>query len=79
MSLFVVMVGTAIVSLWILDAPRRRDARKFEEWWRRYRERERVTKLQFAWRAGFVRLPDETEDELIARFDRWIGLDERRA
>lgn len=32
-----------------------------------------MTKLRHAWRAGFRRMPDESEDAFIARFDCWLG------
>lgn len=51
---------------------RLRDRAQHEAWWRRYRENERRTDLQHAWRARFVRYEHETEDEYVARFRSWL-------
>lgn len=51
---------------------RLRDRQEHEEWWRRYRENERRTDLQHAWRARFRRYDHESEDEFVERFRSWL-------
>ena len=51
---------------------RQRDQAECARWWHDYRERERITDLQHAWRAGLRQRPDETEDEFVERFKDWL-------
>lgn len=54
---------------------RRRDRAVHESWWRDYRDRERRSYLQLAWRSGLRRDLDESEDDYIRRFKVWAGFE----
>jgi hypothetical protein len=69
----VVIIGFAILA-WVLSVPRIRERNEFDRWWREYTDKERRDKLQLAWRLGFRRSFDETEDEFIMRFNQHHGL-----
>jgi hypothetical protein len=56
----------------VSERSRQRDKADHERWWRDYRERERITDLQHAWRAGMRQRPDETEDAFVERFKNWL-------
>ena len=71
--IFVLIVGLVFgLMMRASERGRRQDREQNAAWWRRYRERERVTDLQHAWRARFVRYPHESEDEYVARFKSWL-------
>jgi hypothetical protein len=74
-AVVLILIGLGIFA-WLANRQHQRDRREYETWWREYREHERITRLQLAWRAGFRQGPGESEEAFVARMG--IGENEER-
>jgi hypothetical protein len=72
--LLIVAVVASVVLALVYETRRCERVTK-ARWREEYREKDRLHYLRRAWDDKFIRNPDESEEEFIERFKRWLMTD----